>query len=308
MVTTCRSPPRRRDDGGWPRAGLHLDGLLVGCGAPSNLGAPLFNGWPTWRSTTHQQMYYRWLERAWRGGLRLMVQHAVTNEALCRNSKVMPGTNCDDEMAPVDAQIEAAYEFEELRRPHGRQHGRRRWVVPHRHRLRTTPATSSPTASSRSCSGSRWPTSSPASREGACSRTRARAAAVRGDEGDPDDPDDDVTRRDQRGLRRSHGREVLRQGRPRRLPASTTSKTRSARPPPGRTPSTPGTGSPRATGGRPRTARPPGTASSSEGSRRSSSVFSRFGDLGDPAAVGARLPGLQRTRPVPARRVHDHDR
>ena len=59
-------------------------------------------------------MYYRWLERAWKGGLRLMVQFAVTNEVLCRNSKVMPGTNCNDEMAPVDAQIDAAYAFEEF--------------------------------------------------------------------------------------------------------------------------------------------------------------------------------------------------
>jgi hypothetical protein len=30
----------------------------------------------------HQQMYYRWLERAYRGGLRLMVMLAVNNEVI----------------------------------------------------------------------------------------------------------------------------------------------------------------------------------------------------------------------------------
>ena len=104
--------------------GIFDDGVGVGtheglpgclglvCGAASNFGAPLFNGWPTWRSTTHQQMYYRWLERAWRGGLRLMIQYAVNNEALCRGSKHVRDTNCADEMAPVDAQIEATERFE----------------------------------------------------------------------------------------------------------------------------------------------------------------------------------------------------
>ncbi len=47
-------------------------------------GWPTFSEWPTVTSATHQTQYYRWLERAWMGGLRLMVQHAVSNEALCR--------------------------------------------------------------------------------------------------------------------------------------------------------------------------------------------------------------------------------
>jgi microsomal dipeptidase-like Zn-dependent dipeptidase len=78
----------------------------------SNLGAPLFNGWPTWRSTVHQQAYHRWLERAWRGGLRLVTVLAVTNEALCRSSRHVRGTVCDDSMAAIDAQLEEARRFE----------------------------------------------------------------------------------------------------------------------------------------------------------------------------------------------------
>jgi microsomal dipeptidase-like Zn-dependent dipeptidase len=47
-------------------------------------GYPTFTDWPsTWKTSTHQTMYYRWVERAYRGGLRLMVQHATTNSVLC---------------------------------------------------------------------------------------------------------------------------------------------------------------------------------------------------------------------------------
>jgi microsomal dipeptidase-like Zn-dependent dipeptidase len=47
-------------------------------------GYPDFTDWPnTWKRATHQTQYYRWLERAYRGGLRLLVQHATTNSVLC---------------------------------------------------------------------------------------------------------------------------------------------------------------------------------------------------------------------------------
>lgn len=72
-------------------------------------GAPLFNGWPTWRSTIHQQVYYKWLERAWRGGLRLMVEHAVSNEALCQSTK---GIDCRNSMISIEKQIMATRAME----------------------------------------------------------------------------------------------------------------------------------------------------------------------------------------------------
>ena len=46
-------------------------------------GWPTFSSWPSAQSATHQTQYYRWLERAWKGGLRVVVQHAVSNEAFC---------------------------------------------------------------------------------------------------------------------------------------------------------------------------------------------------------------------------------
>ena len=46
-------------------------------------GWPSFIGWPRYNSLTHEQLYYRWLERAWRGGLRLFTNLLVDNHALC---------------------------------------------------------------------------------------------------------------------------------------------------------------------------------------------------------------------------------
>lgn len=77
----------------------HSDLLSGGTkdGAINNWGPPYFSDWPTWSSATHQQMYYKWLERAWRGGLRLMVMLAVSNEALCLGSG---GEDCRNSMLP----------------------------------------------------------------------------------------------------------------------------------------------------------------------------------------------------------------
>ena len=79
-----------------------LTGKGTGDIATRGTGFPLYNHWPHWTSTTHQKMYYRWLERAYRGGLRLMVELAVTNSALC----IVAGNSaedCNDSMASVDA-------------------------------------------------------------------------------------------------------------------------------------------------------------------------------------------------------------
>ncbi|MBZ5560778.1 MAG: hypothetical protein LAO77_26280, partial [Acidobacteriia bacterium] len=80
--------------------------------AGSNLGAPIFNGWPRWTSTTHQQAYFQWLKRAYEGGMRLTTMLAVTNSALCKGNKRLRGFNCDDSMHEIDNQIDAAKRFE----------------------------------------------------------------------------------------------------------------------------------------------------------------------------------------------------
>ncbi|NOQ65482.1 MAG: hypothetical protein GQ582_13305, partial [Methyloprofundus sp.] len=98
---------------------IGIGGDLIGKGtgdnAVGNMGVPYFNNWPHWSSTTHQKMYYKWLERAYRGGLRLTVVFAVTNEALCRPTApagVDLDARCANSMPAIDEQLAAARDFE----------------------------------------------------------------------------------------------------------------------------------------------------------------------------------------------------
>lgn len=70
-------------------------------------GYPQFDGWPHWSSISHQQMWEEWLRRAHRGGLQLMVMHAVNNEHFCRNARRMPGRTCNDQEA-INLQLQEA--------------------------------------------------------------------------------------------------------------------------------------------------------------------------------------------------------
>ncbi|WP_437970950.1 hypothetical protein WMF04_17430 [Sorangium sp. So ce260] len=62
-------------------------------------GWPEFVDWPAARSLTHEGMYYKWMERAWRAGLRLMVNNLVENETLCtlqRVASLRPLQSCNE--------------------------------------------------------------------------------------------------------------------------------------------------------------------------------------------------------------------
>jgi microsomal dipeptidase-like Zn-dependent dipeptidase len=67
---------------------LDVTGNLLRTGLPFGThdteGWPSFRGWPVHDTNTHQQVYFRWLERAWRAGLRLVVAQTVEDEPLCR--------------------------------------------------------------------------------------------------------------------------------------------------------------------------------------------------------------------------------
>ncbi len=79
-------------------------------------GYPEFTSWPAAPfSATHQVQYYKWLERAYLSGLRLLVQDATTNQVLCQLVTGI-GANpkrydCND-MIAVDRIIEATYAME----------------------------------------------------------------------------------------------------------------------------------------------------------------------------------------------------
>jgi hypothetical protein len=52
--------------------------------AHAGTGWPEFKYWPRFNSVLHQQMHISWLKRAWKGGLRLVVFHAVNNTLVAR--------------------------------------------------------------------------------------------------------------------------------------------------------------------------------------------------------------------------------
>ncbi|HET6585542.1 MAG TPA: hypothetical protein VFG69_18915, partial [Nannocystaceae bacterium] len=79
-------------------------------------GYPDFTEWPDApRRSTHQTQYYRWLERAYLGGLRMIVLHATTNSVICHmtaGSDIQPVRYSCDDMVAVDRIIEEAYALE----------------------------------------------------------------------------------------------------------------------------------------------------------------------------------------------------
>ncbi len=52
-------------------------------------GYPEFPSWPEQSTVSHQQAYYRWIERAHKAGLKFMVSHLVENEVLCNVQKTV---------------------------------------------------------------------------------------------------------------------------------------------------------------------------------------------------------------------------
>jgi microsomal dipeptidase-like Zn-dependent dipeptidase len=76
------------------------------------VGWPTFEGWPAPASQTHEQTYYRWIERAYLGGVRIMVNDLVENVALC---EVYPlkHNSCDD-MDSIRLQYRRIHELEEF--------------------------------------------------------------------------------------------------------------------------------------------------------------------------------------------------
>ncbi|MFZ2511017.1 MAG: sphingolipid ceramide N-deacylase [Gordonia sp. (in: high G+C Gram-positive bacteria)] len=79
ITVALRDCPDHGSDG-WPALSEHI---LSEPGPHSADGWPTFQGWPQWYSLTHEQNYYRWIERAWRGGLRLINNYYVQNRILC---------------------------------------------------------------------------------------------------------------------------------------------------------------------------------------------------------------------------------
>ncbi len=82
----------------------------------STSGYPSFTDWPNAPfSSTHQMQYYKWIERAYLSGLRLMVQHVTSNEVLCElvvGAGLQPQRMDCADMVAADRIIEETYALE----------------------------------------------------------------------------------------------------------------------------------------------------------------------------------------------------
>ncbi len=86
--------------------GLTFENVLSGkdpAATHDTVGWPTFKDWPNRTSLTHENAYYKWVERAYRGGLRMTVVLFFDNAQLCA---VWPSREHDcDEMASVRREV-----------------------------------------------------------------------------------------------------------------------------------------------------------------------------------------------------------
>lgn len=79
-------------------------------------GWPSFVGWPKIPNYTHQSMYYRWVERAYRAGLRLLVNLGTNIQALCEVGVTTGigqiGADCNDMRLGIK-QVEYTYALQD---------------------------------------------------------------------------------------------------------------------------------------------------------------------------------------------------
>lgn len=78
---------------------------------PGTCPRPNWEGWPTWDTTAHQQMWQEWMRDAYRGGLRVMVVSLAESSLLCDSMPFhLRRYNCD-EMQSVERQAAKAWEY-----------------------------------------------------------------------------------------------------------------------------------------------------------------------------------------------------
>ena len=78
-------------------------------------GWPTFSEWPARGALSHRAIYWKWIERAWKGGLRIMVNDVVENATLCelqRGASTNPTQDCN-EMNSARRQIGTMYALQD---------------------------------------------------------------------------------------------------------------------------------------------------------------------------------------------------
>lgn len=79
-------------------------------------GWPTFVDWPAAHSLSHEGTYYKWIERTYKAGLRILVNDLVENETLCMLENKIPGHNTGEgcnEMDNAVAQVQFMHDLQD---------------------------------------------------------------------------------------------------------------------------------------------------------------------------------------------------
>ena len=93
-------------DGHFDVVGNFLGGAPTG--SHDTVGWPTFVDWPARGSLMHEFTYYRWIERTYRAGLRLIVNPLVENETLCTLQSKAPGHDPLQDCNEMDSAVKQA--------------------------------------------------------------------------------------------------------------------------------------------------------------------------------------------------------
>ncbi|GAB3652061.1 hypothetical protein GCM10027596_00730 [Nocardioides korecus] len=92
VTVALRDCPDHEATGG---KGAVLEAFLSGRPTHDPVGWPTFKDWPAPDSLTHEGTYYKWIERSWRAGQRVLVNLLVENNKLCELYP-LKRNSCDD--------------------------------------------------------------------------------------------------------------------------------------------------------------------------------------------------------------------
>ncbi len=120
--------PRSRTGG----CGAVLETVLSGTTCHERAAGRTSPAGRTHQQLTHEQSYYKWLERSWRGGLRVFVNLLVENRVLCELYPITPVGHSCNEMDTVRRRGAAHARARALHRRAERRP--RQGLVPHRRR------------------------------------------------------------------------------------------------------------------------------------------------------------------------------
>jgi len=92
--------------------------LVMGAPNHESAGYPELTNWAIHEASTHQSLYYKWIERSYLGGMRLLVEYMESTEVVCDTNQLLffsRNSHVDDcnEMVHIDHQLKKMQEMQD---------------------------------------------------------------------------------------------------------------------------------------------------------------------------------------------------